>query len=646
MSANHQKPLLTQRRFSSFFWTQFFGAFNDNVFKNALVILISYQSIKAFNLDTRQLVALCGGLFILPFFLFSAFAGQLADKYPKQQLIRIIKFAEIVIMAIGLVGFLNGQIYLLFFVLFLMGLHSTFFGPIKYSILPQLVTEEELVGGNALVEVGTFIAILLGTIGGGVLASMGHQGTVIVGVVTVVLAVLGLLASLRILPLPAQAPDLRIARDPITPAIDTFRATCQTRAVFLSVLGISWFWFFGAAFLSLLPTYTKEVLHADEHVVTLFLSAFCIGIALGSLLCERFSDKKLELGLVPLGSIGISVFGLDLFFVGVPQFVKNAVAKNVASDPDKLLSVTQFIHHSTGIRIALDLFLLAIFSGFFTVPLYTLIQQRADAARRSRVIAGNNILNALFMVLSSVTLMALFALQLTIPQVFLVLSLLNVAVAVYIYRLLPEFLFRFIAWIITNVMYRLKITGQQNIPSEGPVLLVANHVSFVDWLILASASRRPARFVMYYKFMHIPVLRFLFRDAKVIPIASARESEEIMNSAFDAIARELEAGEVVCIFPEGALTPDGNLQPFRRGVERILERTPVTVVPMALSGMWGSFFSRKDGKALRRPFRRFYSRVSLHIGVPLAASDVTASKLAEAVAKLGGFEVPSEAPTV
>lgn len=628
-----QLALLRTRRFGAMFWTQFLGAFNDNLFKNALVILVTYRALGVWGLAPQEVVAASGGLFILPFFLFSATAGQLADRVQKPRLVHWIKGAEIAFMAVAALGFLSERLSLLLVTLFLMGLHSTFFGPVKYSILPQLLDDDELVGGNALIETGTFLAILIGTIAGGILVAQDEAGLRWLSIAIVGVAGMGLLASLLIPPLPAENPSLAIAWNPVRPTLETYAIVRRNRTVFLSILGISWFWFFGASLLALLPSYTKDVLHANEHVVTLFLALFCIGIALGSLLCERLSDRKLELGLVPFGSIGMSVFAFDLFLIGAPDEMALGPAAGIAS----------FVAAPGGLRIMIDLALLATSSGFFIVPLYTLVQQRSEAASRSRIIAGNNILGALFMVLSSLMLIGLHAAGLTIPQTFLVLAVLNGAVAFYIYQIIPEFLLRFVAWILAHVLYRLRTVGREHIPMEGPAVLVCNHVSLIDWLVIASACKRPVRFVMYHGFLELPFVGWLFRDAKVIPIAPARESAETLDAAYDQIARELEAGEIVCIFPEGKLTADGKLNPFRPGIEKVVQRTPVPVIPMALKGLWGSFFSRRHGRAMRKPFRRVWSRVNLMIGPPVRPEATTAAALAERVARLGDFELPAAA---
>ena len=630
-----QIKLLSSRRFASLFVTQFLGAFNDNVFRNSIVILVTFQSATVWGMAPEQVIALSAALFIAPFFLFSASAGQLSDKWPKTRMIRWVKAAEIAIMAVAAVGFATGELALQLFVLFAMGTQSAFFGPAKYAVLPELVERDDLVGANALVETGTFVAILLGTIVGGVVAANDTWNGTVLPALVVIVAVMGWVASTLIPHTPGANPDLPVAINPVAPTVEIFRTMRARRPVFLSILGISWFWFLGATLLSVLPVYSKGVLHGDENVVLLFLSLFCIGIAAGSLLCERMSDHKLELGLVPFGSIGMTLFVLDLWLVGDPW------AGGAA--PDTLLTLREFLAAPGSLRVCVDVALLSVFSGFYTVPLYTMIQQRSDPANRARVIAGNNILNAGFIVGSSLLLIGLYALDLSFPQIFAVLAFFNLVVAAYIYTVIPEFLLRFVAWILAGALYRMQVIGREHIPDEGPAVLVANHVSFIDWLLIASACKRPARFVMYHRYFDIPVAGFFFRDAKVIPISPAHEDSATLEAAYDRIAEELEAGEIVCLFPEGKITRDGELNPFRRGIERIVARTPVPVVPIALTGMWGSLFSREPSASIRRPFRRLWARLTVKVGPALAPGEVTAAALAERVAELGGWKAPAQA---
>ncbi len=625
-----QLRLLGERRFWPLFWTQFLGAFNDNLFKNALVILVAYRSMTLLGIGSEHIVVACAGVFILPFFLFSATAGQIADHVAKWRLIRAVKIWEICVMVLAGVGFALNSLALLLVVLFLMGMQSTFFGPAKYAILPELLGETDLVGGNALVAMGTFLAILLGTITGGLVIAGGEVWVQRLGLMVVAVAAAGYLASRFVIRTPPANPDLPIKLNPVTPTVEILRVTRSVKPVFLSVLAMSWFWFLGASFLSLLPNFCKDVMSGSETVVTLYLSTFCVGIGVGSMLCERLSRRRLELGLVPLGSIGMSLFAVDLAVAG------GAFAAPVDGH---LMSIGESLGRPGALRVLFDLLMIAVSAGFYTVPLMTFIQQRTRADRRSRVIAGNNIINSGLMVVSSVALVTLLAAGRTIPSIFFMLGVANALVAVSIYSVIPEFLLRFVAWITANVLYRLRVAGVEHIPADGPAVLIANHVSFVDWLILASVSPRPVRFVMSHAYSRLPLVRFLFRDAKVIPIASEATDPEVKRRAYDRIAEELAAGELVFLFPEGGLTPDGKLQPFRPGVERIVERSPAPFVPVALVGMWGSFFSRRGGRAMSRPFRRFWSRVEVRIGEPVPPERVTAHGLAERVATLGGWEV-------
>ncbi len=620
-----QFALLGTRRFLPFFLTQFFGAFNDNLFRNALVVAITYGATVAAD-KAALLTNAAQGLFILPFFLFSAIAGQLADKYEKSRLIRQTRLIEVALMVCAAVALYLGHLPSLFVLIFLLGVLATIFGPLKYSLMPQHLRQSELVGGNALVDSGTFVAILIGTITGGLLAPTSEGGHTAAAVTMVVIA-LGTWFCSRFIPRAEAAdPQLKVNFNAFTATWDVIRFAAQTRAIFLSLLGISWFWLVGALLLAQLPAYAKDVLGGDKTVFTLLLASFSIGTAIGSLGCERLSGHKVEIGLVPLGSIGMTVCLIDLYF-------RHPAAHAAAG---ALLPWREFIA-AGGWTVALDCALVGVFGGLFIVPLYALILSRSAESHRARIIACNNILNAGFMVLASLLAIGWFRLGLSIPQLFILAGVLNALVATYIYTLVPEFLMRFLTWVFVNVMYRIKVRGLENIPETGPALLVSNHVSFMDALVIGGSVRRPVRFVMDHNIFKIPVLGFIFRTAHAIPIAPAREDPQALEKAFERIDVELAEGEVVCIFPEGKLTRDGEMSEFKKGVEKILERRAVPVVPMALRGLWGSFFSRRDGKAAMTQLpKRFWSRIELVATAPVHGDDASATGLQKIVAGLRG----------
>jgi MFS family permease len=451
MAQQSQFKLLVQRRFFPFFGAQALGAFNDNVYKNVLVILATYQAASYTTLPPELLTNVAAGLFILPFVLFSGMAGQLADRYDKARVLKIVKAAEIAIMAIAGFGFATRSIEVLLGALFLMGTHSTFFAPAKYGLLPDVLRDSELVGGNAMVEMGTFVAIVLGTLVAGLLAADGGVG--LITTVLMAIAVAGFVASLAIPRLQPAAPTLKIDWRPWTSAWDNLRAAAESRVVFLSILGISWFWFYGALVLAQLPLYTKDVLGGSEEVVTVLLVMFSAGVGIGSLLCERLSGGKVEIGLVPFGSIGLTVFAVDLYLATPAVTGAN-------------LSASAFIHAPGSWRVLLDMALIGMFGGLFIVPLYALVQQRTRREVMSRVIGANSILNAVFMVVAAA--LGALALQagLTIPQLLLLTGVLNAFVALYIYSLVPEFLLRFIAWLLIHFVYRLQRRGIENIPMK------------------------------------------------------------------------------------------------------------------------------------------------------------------------------------
>jgi hypothetical protein len=612
-----QFELLTQKRFLPFFVTQFFGAFNDNVFKNALIILIAFQGAQFIDADADLLINISAALFILPFFLFSATAGQWIDKYEKSRAIRVIKLIEVLIMITAAYAFIQGHIFILIALLFLMGTQSTFFGPAKYSYIPQHLKTTELVEGNAWVQMGTFVAILLGTILGGVLIAQ-ELGRQYVAYAIVSFAIMGYLSSRYIPVTPSLNEDLEINWNFFSETYRNFKFLKSNRVVFLSILGVSWFWFLGATYLVQLPNYTKTTLGGNEQVVTFLLTLFTLGIGVGSMLCNWLSGKKVEIGLVPFGSIGLTLFGIDLYF----------------SQPDAVPAVTMGLKEfllNGHFRLVADVVLIGFFGGLYIVPLMSLVQQRSEQEHMSRVIAGNNIINSLMMVLSAVVAIAVLSSGYSIAQLFLLVAIFNAVVAIYIYSLVPEFFMRFLVWLLIHSVYHVKTKQLDKVPDEGAAVLVCNHVSYVDALIIAGCIRRPVRFVMYYRIYQLPVLHFIFKTAKAIPIAGKYEDEALLNKAFDDIDQALADGDLVCIFPEGKLTANGEMNTFRDGVERIIQRRAVPVVPMALQGLWGSAFSRQRSNIFYRLFKGFKSSIGLVVGDMVAPQQASAKMLQDKV---------------
>ena len=618
----NQFALLGQRRFAPFFWTQFLGAGNDNLFKFAFTVLVTYKLQVAWLPPALAGLAI-GALFILPFLLFSATSGQLADKYDKAVLIRFVKWLEIAVMALAGWGFVTADVVLLLGCVFLMGLHSTLFGPVKFAYLPQHLSERELTGGNGMVEMGTFVAILLGNVAGGLLIALPEVGPHYVAFACIGVAIVGRLTAQAVPVSPATDPGLVINWNPVTETLRNLKLAHGNIVVFRSLLGISWMWFFGAAFLAQFPSFAKDVLHGDEQVASLLLVVFSIGIGIGSLLCEVLSRRHVEIGLVPLGAIGMSVFSLDLYFSsrGLP--------------PSAGYTLAAFIAQPAHWRVMADLALLSLFAGLYSVPMYALIQMRSQPSHRARIIAANNILNAIFMIASAIIVGGLLSAGLTIPQVFLVIAVLNAVVAFYIFMLVPEYLLRFVAFVAARLVYRFRVRGDDHIPATGAAILVCNHVSFIDPVLLMAASPRPIHFIMDHAIFKTPLLGWFFRLAKAIPIAPQRVDPGTYEQAFARARQVLDGGDLLCIFPEGAISRDGELAEFKGGVMKLLETNPVPVVPMALQNLWGSFFSRAGGRAMSRPFRRgVWSRVGIVAGPAVPPSQATPAVLRDHVAAL------------
>ncbi|WP_063655697.1 MFS transporter [Aliivibrio fischeri] len=616
-----QAKLLTQRRFLPYFLTQSLGAFNDNIFKNTLLLFVAFASVDSLPISSNLFINLAAGLFILPFFLFSAFAGVLADKYEKSAFIRKVKLAEIIIMLFGAIAFVLKDFTLLLILLFLMGTQSAFFGPVKYALLPQQLKEDELVSGNALVETGTFLAILFGTIGAGIIASQENAQYIAAGAV-LLFAVLGYLSSRFIPYAKAIDPTLSFRWRPIQQTRNTISIAKKDSSVFLAIMGISWFWFLGASYLTQFPNYTHHFLNDNAITVSVLLALFSVGIAVGSLACDVLSKHRVELGIIPLGSLGITIFGFNLFLA-------------TPANPIHTSDFFEILTHPDLFSVFVNLFFLGVSGGIFIVPLYTLIQKRPQAKHRSQIIAANNIYNAIFMVTSAILgIICLSVIELSIPQFFLLLAILNGIVTLFLFFRVPIFIIRFVLWFLTHTGYRVSHQHLHHIPDEGGALLVCNHITYMDAFIISGACPRPIRFVMEEEYAELPLIKYFFKLTKVIPINATKSSS--IRRAFMEVENALTNGEIVLIFPEGVLTRDGEIGPFLRGMDIILKRSPVPVIPMALRGLWGSFFSRHGGKAILKRPSRCWSKVEVVAGNPVLPQDATSKLMREKVAQLRG----------
>ncbi|MFA0442521.1 acyl-phosphate glycerol 3-phosphate acyltransferase [Vibrio sp. 10N.286.49.C2] len=621
MPHSKSSSLLTQRRFLPYFITQFFGAFNDNIFKNVLLLFVAFAGPQVLPISSNLFINLAAGLFILPFFLFSASAGVLADKYEKSAFIQKVKLLEIAIMCLGAIGFVTESYGILLFLLFLMGTQSSLFGPVKYALLPQQLKPEELLSGNALVETGTFIAILVGTIGAGLIASAEHSHY-IAAVCVIVFAIAGYLSSRQIPKAPASAPNIKFRWQPIKHTKETLKIAHQDRVVFQCIVAISWFWFLGATYLTQFPNFTKIHLMGNEAAVSFLLALFSVGIALGSMLCDRLSKNRIDIGIVPVGSLGITIFGV-------------LMALSVPSNLPQFESFGAFISYSALWPVFGFLLLLGISGGLFIVPLYALMQQQAKETERARVIAALNIYNSLFMVGSAVLgIVTLTVLDLTIVQLFVVLALLNFMMTVHLFRQAPILVVCFLVRMLTAVMYRVSLKNLHHIPKEGGALVVCNHVSYMDAVVVTAACPRPMRFVMEEEYANFKPARGFFKGLKVIPISATKQGS--IRRAFGEIEQALQQGEVVCIFPEGRLTSDGEMNEFMRGVNLILKRSSAPVIPMALKGLWGSYFSRHKGRACKGVPSRFRAQLEVEAGEPVEPKMASSQVMFDKVCNLRG----------
>ncbi|CAA7618885.1 Acyl-CoA synthetase/AMP-acid ligase II [Candidatus Terasakiella magnetica] len=582
--------LLRCRRFLPLFVAQFLGAANDNVFKNALAILIVYRLGEATGIAPQILVTAAAGLFILPFFLLSASAGQLSDRFEKSGLIKLVKAAEIAVAALGIWSLAGAHVGAMLAVLCLFGVQATFFGPLKYAILPESLKPTELVGGNALIEGGTFIAILLGTVAGGVLI-LTERGVEMVSVLLLVLAIGGFAASLALPKGRPGNPDIRLTANIFTETWEVMGLIRARRDLFLSVLGISWFWLMGATFLAQFPAFAKDVLGADQHVVTLMLTVFSVGVGLGSVLCGRLLDGEISARHVPFAALGMTLFSFDLYFA----------SSGLRPDGLELAGLGLFLSHPGNWRILADLLLIAMCGGLYIVPLYTILQSRCDETARARTIAANNIINSLFMVISAVAGALMLGAGFSVPQVFLVQAAANLAVAVYICGLLPDAVLKGVFRAVLRLAYKVRIDGLEHLVEAGDkAVIVVNHVSFLDAVLMAAFLPGKPTFA---------INTFVAKAWWIKPFLSVVDAYPLDPTnpmSTKGLIRAVREGRTLVIFPEGRITVTGALMKIYEGPGMIADRAQAPVVPIRIDGAQYTPFSRLKGKVRRQWFPRIH----------------------------------------
>lgn len=585
---HNQFDLLKTRRFLPLFITQFLGAFNDNVYKNALVILITYVVAEKAGLNSQIMITAAAGIFILPFFLFSATAGQLADKYEKAFLVRIIKLVEIVLMIGATVGFYMESVWILMAILFLMGTQSTFFGPIKYGILPEKIEEDELIGGNGLIEAGTFVSILVGTLVGGLLI-LAENGILMISGIVIFIAILGWVSSFYIPEGQPAAPRLKVNYNFLKETWVIVSHAKQNREIFLSILGVSWFWLVGATFLAQFPTYSKDIIGGNEQLVTLFLSVFTIGVGMGSLLCNQLLKGEVEATFVPLAIIGVTIFTVDLYFASQYMFTNGS---------GELIGAVAFLSHLSSWRILADMFMISVCSGIYIVPLYAIIQARSEPNYRSRIIASNNILNALFMVISAMGTVAMLTVGFNVNQVFLSIAILNGAVAIYACQLLPAALLRSILYWVFNTCYKVEVKGMENFKAiqNEKIVIVANHLSYLDAALLATYFPSKLTFAINTKVAQHWLIKPFLKLIETFPL------DPTNPLAAKSLIETIKDKNHVVIFPEGRITVTGALMKVYEGSGMIADKSGAYIVPVRIDGAQYTPFSRLKGNIRTRWF--------------------------------------------
>jgi len=594
------KDVLKNGGFQAFLWTQFLGAFNDNAYR--IIVSLRAVHIVAQADQSGKYLALAGAIFVLPSLLFTGYAGHLADVVSKRKVLIAVKFFEIAVMALGILVFFSQSVPLMFVVLFLMAVHYTVFSPAKYSIVPELVSDRDLSRANALLEMTTLVAIVLGTSAGPLLYKLWGAAEWRIGAALTAIAVAGCITSFRITRVPAAGASAPLRFNPFAEVADGTRHLLRDRPLWLAVMAISYFWFLGLLFQMDLLLFGRETLHiTDDLLEGLLITSLSVGIGAGSMLAGRLSGDKVEIGLVPLGSIFMGVCSMGLYAA------RGSYAASMAM-----------------------LILLGVAAGVFFVPLNAYLQQRSESAEKGRIIATNNIYNTLGMLLAAGTFYLCHdTLHISPPHVILAFGFVSLAITAYIVTVVDDFLIRFVFWMLTHTIFRIRIVGPENVPFRGPALLVSNHMSHVDGFLVGACVQRFIRFMVWKPYYQLKALNWFFRKTKSIPVGGGRDAIQAIRAA----RRELAAGHVVCIFAEGAISRTGNILPFKRGMEKILEGLDVPVIPVHLDRLWGSIFSFERGRFFWKWPKRIPYPVTVSFGNPMPASS-TAHEVRQAIEEL------------
>lgn len=583
--------LFRDMRFMPIFIVQFCGCLNDNIMKNALIMLITYKLSNQLSEWSYLLVLGANTIFVIPFVIFASLAGQIADRYERSTIVKIIKLFELFIVIFAAYGFQGNNLTILFLSIFFMGIHSTFFGPIKYSVLPDHLQKDELLGANGFVEAGTFFSILLGTIIGAYYTINSSLIIVIMAIITII----GLMSAHFIPKSGNSNPKIKINFNLIHETIELIKYSQTKKQVYLAILGISWFWFISAAIIAQIPSLAKETFGADENVANLFLATFSIGVGVGSFWCSKIFENEITTKYVFLAAIGISIFGIDLFFA--------SRIGRIHYEPEQLKSILIFLSKKHNWRIIIDLFFISAIGGLYIVPLFAVLQYFSSPAHRSRIIAVNNLINSLFMAGSTIILSLLFYLEYSIPFVILFISVLNIVVAYYIYELTPEVkiipfrvakaLFRF----IFDLMYKVEVKGIDNFHKAGKrSVIIANHISYIDPPLLAAYLPEEMTFAINSTVAKASWVRPFLKLNKTLPV------DTTSAIAIKTLIREVQQNRKIAIFPEGRISITGSLMKVYEGPGMIAEKSGATILPVRINGTQFTHFSKLKNILKRRIF--------------------------------------------